>query len=76
MLLVEACGDVDGDGDGGGVVVVEGEEEEEEEEEGGLAIRPMRHSSSSSMTVCGRISWMVLRTRMALALLICAVPIK
>lgn len=40
-----------------------------------LARRPIRLASSSSITVCGRSSRMVERTRSALALLICAVPI-
>jgi len=61
------------------VMVVEDVGEEGGKEEkvllSGLVRRPMRLASSSSMTVWGRRARMVERTRMALSLLMCAVPI-
>jgi hypothetical protein len=64
-VVLEAVMVVDADGeDGGGELLLLV-----------LARRPMRLASSSSITVCGRRALMVERTRMALSLLMCAVPI-
>lgn len=64
-VALEAVMVVDADGEDGGTEVLLS----------ALARRPMRLASSSSITVCGRRALMVERTRMALSLLICAVPI-